>query len=77
MRDACGFYLRQSFCIIGWKQQFMKQFNYLMLLAVVVAITLTSCELAQGIFKAGFYTAFIVIIIVVGLIIWLISRFRK
>ena len=55
----------------------MKQFNLFLVLATLMATTLTSCELVQGIFKAGFYTAFIVIIIVVGLIIWLISRFRR
>jgi hypothetical protein len=55
----------------------MKQFSYFLLLALALSTTLTSCELVGDIFKAGFYTAFIVIIIVVGLIIWLISRFRR
>lgn len=55
----------------------MKQFSYLSLLAVILSTTLTSCEVVQGIFKAGFYTAFILIIVVVGLIIWLVTRFRR
>jgi hypothetical protein len=55
----------------------MKQLTYLGICLAGLAMTLTSCELAKGIFKAGFYSAFIVIILVVGLIIWLISRGRR
>ena len=55
----------------------MKQFSYLFLLLFLLSTTLSSCELVQGIFKAGFYTAFILIIVVVGLIIWLVTRFRR
>lgn len=55
----------------------MKQVSYLFLTALVVATTLTSCELVEGIFKAGFYSAIIVIVVVIGLIIWLVSRFRR
>lgn len=55
----------------------MKQISNLFLLALAMSITLTSCEVVGGIFKAGFYSAFIVIAIVVILIIWLISRSRR
>ena len=55
----------------------MKQVSYLFLTALVVTTTLTSCELVEGIFKAGFYSAIIVIVVVIGLIIWLVSRFRR
>ena len=55
----------------------MKQFSYFFLVAIALATTLSSCELAEGIFKAGFYAAFIVIILVVVLIIWLVRRFRR
>ena len=55
----------------------MKQFNHLFLAALALMVTLTSCELAGGIFKAGAYTAIIGIVLVVVLIIWLVSRFRK
>lgn len=55
----------------------MKQFSYLFLIALVIATTLSSCELVEGIFKAGFYSAIIVIVVIVGLIIWLVSRFRR
>jgi len=55
----------------------MKQFSHLFLLALAMSLTLTSCEVVGGIFKAGFYSAFIVIIIVVILIVWLVSRSRR
>jgi len=55
----------------------MKQFSYLFLIALAMSTMLTSCELVQGIFKAGFYSAIIVIVVIVGLIIWLVSRFRR
>jgi len=55
----------------------MARFNYLWLCLVVVMVSLSSCEAIAGIFKAGFWTAIILIIIVVAIIIWLVSRFRK
>ncbi len=68
--------LRQSFCI-RFEKEIMKQFSNLFLIALALATTLTSCELVGDIFKAGAYTAIIGIILVVVLIIWLVSRFRK
>ena len=61
---------------VNWKK-FMKQYSNFLLVAIALATTLSSCELAEGIFKAGFYAAFIVIILVVILIIWLVRRFRR
>jgi hypothetical protein len=55
----------------------MKQLSYLFLAALALSTTLTSCELVGDIFKAGAYTAIIGIILVVVLVFWLISRFRK
>lgn len=68
--------LRQSFCIIN-KKETMKRINNVFLAALALMVTLTSCELAGDIFKAGAYTAVIGIVLVVVLIIWLVSRFRK
>jgi len=36
--------------------------------------TLTSCELIGDIFKAGMVTGIIVVVLVIALIIWLISK---
>ena len=55
----------------------MKSFNQLWFVLLAMAVTLSSCELVEGIFKAGFWTAIILIVLVVGLIIWLLSRFRR
>ncbi len=52
----------------------MKKFSALWLYALVLATTLSSCDLAKGIFKAGFYTAIFIVILVVVLIIWLVRR---
>jgi hypothetical protein len=40
-------------------------------------VTLSSCEVIGGIFKAGFWTAIILVVIVVVLILWLVNRSRK
>ncbi|MBA2329763.1 MAG: hypothetical protein ACR2KB_07225 [Chitinophagaceae bacterium] len=55
----------------------MKQFNYLWICFLALAMTLTSCEVIGDIFKAGFWTAIIVIVLIVIIIIWLVSKFRK
>lgn len=43
-------------------------------LVALLSSTLMSCELVTGIFKAGVWTGIIVVVIVLALIIWLISR---
>ncbi len=55
----------------------MKRFNYLMIFLLAMVMTLSSCEAIGDIFQAGMAVGIIVIIAVVGLIIWLVSRFRK
>ena len=55
----------------------MKQFNYLWLCFIVLAVTLTSCEAIGDIFQAGMAVGVIVVIAVVALIIWLVSKFRR
>ena len=41
---------------------------------VFLSATLTSCKLIEGIFKAGVWTGVIVVVLVLALIIWLISK---
>ena len=45
-------------------------------LAIVAFLTTTlaSCDLIEGIFKAGVWTGVIVVVLVLGLVIWLISK---
>lgn len=46
----------------------------LYLLLAVMAFTLSSCDLVAGIFKAGVWTGLLIVAVVLGLIIFLISR---
>lgn len=55
----------------------MKNATSLWITALVLVTTLSSCEVVGGIFKAGFWTAIILIVLVVVLIIWLMRRGRK
>lgn len=55
----------------------MKKYASLLLVFFALATTLTSCEVIGGIFKAGFWTAIIVIVIIVAIILWLVNRGRS
>lgn len=56
----------------------MKQhFSLLALILVLVVLVLPACEVVEGIFKAGMWTAFIIVALVVGLIIWIMTRLRR
>ena len=55
----------------------MKQYSYLWLASLLVMVSLSSCEMVEGIFKAGFYAAIFWVVIVVVIIIWLVNRFRR
>ncbi len=55
----------------------MKRFNYLWLSLIVLTVTLTSCEMIGDIFQAGLVVGVIIIVAVVALIIWLVSKFRR
>ena len=44
---------------------------------MVLATTLTSCDLIGGIFKAGMWVGIIIVVAVVGLILWLVSKGRR
>jgi hypothetical protein len=37
---------------------------------------LTSCEVIGGIFKAGVWVGILIVVAIIGLIVWLISRGR-
>jgi hypothetical protein len=47
------------------------------LLVFAMVTTLSSCELAGGIFKAGAYTAIIVIVLVIIIILWIVRKMRR
>lgn len=45
-------------------------------LAVIalLATTLSSCELVEGIFKAGVWVGVIVVVVILAILIWIISK---
>lgn len=60
-----------------YQKQIMKQLSTLWLCALALATTLSSCEVIGGIFKAGFWTAIILVVLVVAIILWLVRRGRS
>jgi hypothetical protein len=50
----------------------MKKYSFLPLLALLMS--LSSCELIGGIFKAGVWSGVILVVVVVGLIIFFVAR---
>lgn len=55
----------------------MKRFSLYSSLIVLLAVTLTSCELVGDIFQAGMGVGIFIVIAVIAVIIWIISRFRR
>ncbi|WP_242926473.1 hypothetical protein [Pontibacter vulgaris] len=50
---------------------------YLSVLFVLLAVTLSSCELVGDIFEAGMWTAVIIIVLIVLLVGWLFRKLRR
>jgi hypothetical protein len=55
----------------------MRQFKYIGVWMMAVALTLSSCELIGDIFQAGIAVGVFLVVLVVGIVIWLLSRFRR
>jgi len=51
----------------------MRKYSALAIVALMLT-TLTSCELVEGIFKAGVWSGVIIVVVVLAIIIWLISK---
>ena len=43
----------------------------------IVAFTLSSCDAIAGIFKAGVWVGIVIVVVIVAIIFWLISKGRK
>ncbi len=54
----------------------MKQFLTFFVSFLALAVGLTSCELVGDIFEVGMWTGVIIIVVIVALILWLVSKFR-
>ena len=55
----------------------MKQYFLLWLCLLAMTMTLTSCEIIGDIFQAGIWVGIILVVVVVALILWLVSKFRR
>lgn len=49
----------------------------LLVSVLLLLITLSSCTVVEGIFKAGFWVGILIAALVVGLIIYLVSKIFK
>ena len=59
------------------KIRLMKKLSGIWLFVIAMAMTLSSCEVVGGIFKAGFYVGIFVIVLIVIIILWLVNRGRR
>jgi hypothetical protein len=55
----------------------MKALRYTWVVLFFLMATLTSCEAIGDIFQAGIGVGIFIVVLVVALVIWLISRFRR
>ncbi len=53
----------------------MQRVNYVIL--ALLMLSLSSCELIGDIFEVGVWVGILMVAAVIGLVIWLISRFMK
>jgi hypothetical protein len=60
---------------IGLSKNSMQRLFYLAL--AFLTVLLSSCEVVGGIFKAGIWTGLILVAIVIAIVIFIVSRFRK
>lgn len=51
----------------------MKKYIPLSLFALFCTV-LTGCDLVEGIFKAGIWTGVIIVVLILALVIWLVSK---
>ncbi|MER2997218.1 hypothetical protein [Pontibacter populi] len=51
--------------------------TYLATLFILMAFTLSSCELVGDIFEAGMWTALIIIVLIILLVVWIFRKFRR
>jgi hypothetical protein len=57
--------------------QIMKNYTLKIAALLMIMFSVTSCELVGDIFQAGMGVGIFLVILVIAVVIWLISRFRK
>jgi hypothetical protein len=51
--------------------------KFLPLLIVMLMVLLNSCAVVGGIFKAGVWVGILIVLFIIGVIIWLVTRSGK
>ena len=44
---------------------------------MMIALFYSSCAVVEGIFKAGVWVGVLIVVAIIGLIVWLISKFSR
>jgi hypothetical protein len=52
----------------------MKYASYLFVVLFLSAVALTGCQVIGDIFKAGVWVGVLLVILVIGIIVWLVTR---
>jgi hypothetical protein len=56
----------------------MKKLNLPVLATLLVILfTASSCDAIEGIFKAGFWSAIILIVLIIAVVLWIMGKTRK
>jgi len=57
----------------------MKKINsfFIAALTTFLMVSLSSCAAIAGIFKAGVWTGIIIVVVIIAIIIWIISRVTR
>jgi ABC-type polysaccharide/polyol phosphate export permease len=60
------------------KTEIMKTLNLpVLIMLAMIMFTASSCDVVGGIFKAGMWTAVIIIVLIVVLVLWLMKKMRR
>lgn len=51
--------------------------NSMLALLIFMSVIFTSCEAIAGIFKAGMWVGILLVVIIIGIILWIVSKTRK
>jgi len=57
-----------------FQEKFIKMKKLLTLLLIVTVLFLNSCAVVGGIFKAGVWVGILIVVFIIGIIIWLVTR---
>ncbi|MGE5519169.1 MAG: phosphatidate cytidylyltransferase [Candidatus Dadabacteria bacterium] len=55
----------------------MKKYSYVWMWFAVLVVSLSSCRVVGGIFKAGMWFGIIIVAAIIMLILWLVGRGRR